>query len=85
MRTTKRSRVWILRFELTAEGPQCRLTFTDILHDEGTRSETEIVNSVSGGWDKHLDMLEFALQGGKGDTRVDTEFDYSMVQIGGRD
>lgn len=74
-----------MRFELETEGDHCKLTFTDILHYEGPRTESEIINSVLGGWHKYLDMLESALKGGKGDPRVEKEFDYSTVQIDGRD
>lgn len=74
-----------MRFELAADGPGCKLTFTDILHYAGPLSEPEVINSVLGGWHKYLDMLEFALGGGKGDPRHEPEFDYSSVSIDGRD
>lgn len=74
-----------MRFELEAKGSECSLTFSDILHYEGPRSESEVINSVLGGWHKYLDMLEFAMTGGKGDPRDEPEFDYSKIQIQGRD
>lgn len=73
-----------MRFELEADGPACKLTFTDILHYEGPLSEAEVINSVLGGWHKYLDVLEFALGGGQDDPRSEPEFDYSSVPIDGR-
>ena len=74
-----------MRYELTSEGDGCSLTFSDILHYEGPLSEADVINSVLGGWHKYLDSLEFYLIGGKSDPRDEPEFDYSKVQIDGRD
>ena len=73
-----------MRYELASEGIGCSLTFSDILHYEGPRSESDVINSVLGGWHKYLDMLAFYLKAGKGDPRDELEFDYSKVQIHGR-
>lgn len=74
-----------MRYELTAEDNQCKLTFTDILIFEGPRTEIETINSVLGGWHKYLDVLEFTLEGGKENPPGGKEFDYSKVQIEGRE
>ena len=73
-----------MRYELASEGVGCSLTFSDILHYEGPLNESDFINSVLSGWHKYLDVLEFSLEGGKGDPRDEPEFDYSKVQIHGR-
>lgn len=74
-----------MRYELEADGDGCILTFTDILHFQPPRADHEIVNSVLGGWHKYLDVLEFSLQGGSSDPRDFPEFDYTSVEVDGRD
>ena len=71
-----------MRFELEATASGCTLTFTDILHFEGPRSDTEIANAVLGGWHRFLDVLEDALDG---TTEVErAEPDYSKIDVPGR-
>ena len=73
-----------MRFELEADGSGCVLRFSDILHFEGPRSHTQITNSVLGGWHRFLDHLEQALEGKEVDETA-SEFDYSTIDVPGRD
>jgi hypothetical protein len=73
-----------MRWELTAAANGCVLVFTDILQYDGSRSREDFANAVLGGWHKYLDVLEYALDGGKADPRDEPEFDYSTVDIPGR-
>lgn len=74
-----------MRYELAPTSQGCLLTFTDVVPFEGPRSDAEIINSVLGGWHKYLDLLEFALSDGTADPRDEPEFDYSLVDVPGRD
>ena len=71
-----------MRFELEATASGCVLAFTDILHFEGPRSDTEIANAVLGGWHRFLDVLEDALDGTTDVERL--EPDYSKIDVPGR-
>lgn len=73
-----------MRYLLVATATGCELTFSDILNFEGPLSETEVINSVLGGWHKYLDSLEYSLVGGERDPRGEPEFDYSTVPVVGR-
>ena len=72
-----------MRFELQADGSGCVLRFSDILHFDGQRTETQFANSVLGGWHRFLDMLELSLEGGEVDPTA-PEFDYSTIEVPGR-
>lgn len=74
-----------MRWELAPDGDGCVLTFTDFVSFDDPRSEHDVINSVLGGWHKYLDMLAFALEGGKGDPRNQPEFDYSSIDVPGRE
>lgn len=71
------------RWELLAKGKGCVLTFTDLLFFDD-RDKRDFSNSVLAGWHKYLDSLERLLRGGRGDPRVDSELDYSKLEIPGR-
>ena len=71
-----------VRWELEAAGSACLLTFSDVLHFQDGRSETEIANSVLGGWHRYLDLLEQSLTG---TPDLDTpEPGYSKLYVPGR-
>lgn len=73
-----------MRFELEADGSGCLLKFSDILHFDGSRTETQFTNDVLGGWHRFLDDLEVALNGNAVD-RTAPEFDYSTIDVPGRE
>ena len=72
-----------MRYELTPMGDGCRLVFSDVLVFQEGRSDTEITNSVLGGWHRHTDLLEEYLDGMEIKHHL-PEFDYSMIDIPGR-
>lgn len=74
-----------MRYKLTATESGCRLVFTDILHFDGIRSNTDFSNSVLAGWHMYMDTLVYALQGGEVDPQSQPEFDYSKVDVSGRE
>lgn len=75
-----------MRWQLEVEGSGCLLTFTDILMDDSASGRTweEFCNSVLGGWHRYLDVLEDALAG-REVIHGKPEFDYSKVDVPGRD
>lgn len=75
-----------MRYALEARGSGCLLTFTDILMDDSAsgRTQAEFCNSVLGGWHRYLDTLEDALAG-REVIHGKPEFDYSTVDVPGRD
>ena len=72
-----------MRFELEDNNGGCLLRFSDILTFEDKRSNTELTNSVLGGWHSFLDRLEQALDGKPIDHDIG-ELDYSKFEIVGR-
>ncbi len=74
-----------MRWELTPRDKGCMLVFTDILAFDNSRTRAEFTNSVLGGWHKYMDMLEYSFEGGEGDPRDEPEFDYSRVEVEGRE
>ena len=74
-----------MRYKLTATPTGCRLVFTDILHFDGVRSNKDFSNSVLGGWHMYMDTLVYALEGGDVNPQGAAEFDYSKVDVLGRD
>lgn len=71
-----------IRWELEAAGAACRLTFSDVLHFQGGRTETEIANAVLGGWHRYLDLLEQSITGTPDPETP--EPDYSRLDVPGR-
>ncbi len=73
-----------IRWELTATQTGCRLVFSDILWFEGPRTNTDICNSVLGGWHHYLDLLASLLRGEP--IKPDRpEVDYAAYDIPGRE
>jgi uncharacterized protein YndB with AHSA1/START domain len=71
------------RWELEPTSAGCTMAFTDILHFDGVRSDTDFANSVLGGWHAYMDLLENALDGKSYDPDT-PEPDYGPVDIPGR-
>ncbi len=74
-----------MRWELTADGDECLLRFSDILFFDTSPENFNATNSVLSGWHKYLDVLEYALSGGKVDPTEQPEVDYSKIEVPGRD
>lgn len=74
-----------MRYELSPTEDGCLLVFTDIVNFDDPRENRTILLLVLGGWHKYLDVLEFALEGGRADPRREPEFDYRTVTIPGLD
>ncbi|GEM_PF-6690913 len=58
-----------MRWQLTADTGGCVLLFTDVVHFEGPRSDTDIIHSVLGGRHRYLDMLRDLPAGRSSTTR----------------
>ena len=72
-------------FELTEHAEGCLLKFTDILwNHDAAQSETELANSVLGGWHQMLDSLTAALNGEPFDLDG-PEVNYAALEIPGRE
>ena len=73
-----------MRYELEPDGAGCRLTFRDILVFAGPRGSESITNAVLGGWHNFLEALEAHLEG-RTLPEDRPEFDYSMIEVPGRE
>jgi hypothetical protein len=72
-----------IRFELEATHGGCRLTFSDVLWFDGSRTRAQFANSVLGGWHWFLDFMMRYLESGEAAPEL-PEPDYEKITVSGR-